>query len=480
MSLLYSNVLTREVEQNIPAQLRFKREANEDVIVSRMKWRVNTMSSATEYGSGVGTNAGIQKLMTFKILTENWLDPQSLRLTGTMTTGGTGLVSANLFTDAANVVYLLPQGDGVDSVFKSVRTSINSREFELIDNYNVLFPNLLTVASCPADTYNSVGTFQGNWIYLNKSSSNFNTPAVAPATDDATAQALANATSKNVFNNELYIAQNLVDGFDFSIPLHCGLFRTGTFIPPRVSIEIEITMEDIAKAFQVVRGTATPPAPTNYFYKIQNPTILVDQVSVHPTYNEKYNEVISTKGLAMETDVYACVANVVPASDKMMVNINRGVSRLRSMYNVMLDPTVTSYGLANFIPNLFKNFKATINGISYPSSDGIEGYAQAFDALQQSLGQLNDYNASSLIDYNKYAGKNNGWRAGNNETNAFILGLDFQKSDSRASGTDTAVTGGVIKLELNATTNMTAGNMLTFLHFDRGMLIKSDGIVLSE
>jgi hypothetical protein len=182
----------------------------------------------------------------------------------------------------------------------------------------------------------------------------------------------------------------------------------------------------------------------------------------------------------METDVYACVANVVPASDKMMVNINRGVSRLRSMYNVMLDPTVTSYGLANFIPNLFKNFKATINGISYPSSDGIEGYAQAYDCLQQSLGQLNDYNASSLIDYNKYAGKNNGWRAGNNETNAFILGLDFQKSDSRASGTDTAVTGGVIKLELNATTNMTAGNMLTFLHFDRGMLIKSDGIVLSE
>jgi hypothetical protein len=150
------------------------------------------------------------------------------------------------------------------------------------------------------------------------------------------------------------------------------------------------------------------------------------------------------------------------------------------MYSVMLDPTVTSYGLANFIPNLFKNFKATINGISYPSSDGIEGYAQAFDALQQSLGQLNDYNASSLIDYNKYAGKNNGWRAGNNETNAFILGLDFQKSDSRASGTDTAVTGGVIKLELNASNDMTAASMLTFLHFDRGMLIKSDGIVLSE
>jgi hypothetical protein len=480
MSLLYSNVLTREVEQSIPAQLRFKREANEDVIVSRMKWRVNTMSSATEYGSGVGNNAGIQKLMTFKILSENWLDPQSLRLTGKIVTGGDGLVSGNLFTDPLNQVYLLPQGDGVDSVFRSVRTSINSREFEFIDNYNVLFPNLLTVASCPSDTYNTAGTFQGNWIYLNKSSNVYNTPAVAPATDDATTQALATATLRNVFNNELYIVKNLVDGYDFSIPLHCGLFRTGQFIPPRVSIEIEITMEDIARAFEVVRGTTPPAAPTNYYYKIQNPTILVDQITVHPSYNEKYNEVINSKGLALETDVYACVTNPVPAASSMMFNINRGVSRLRSMYSVMVDPTVTSLGLANFISNHFKNFKATINGISYPSSDGIEGFAQAFDVLQQSLGQLNDYNASSLLDYNKYANKDNGWRAGNNETNAFILGLDFQKSDSRASGTDTAVTGGVINLQLNATANMTAGQMLTFLHFDRGMLIKSDGIVLSE
>jgi hypothetical protein len=265
-------------------------------------------------------------------------------------------------------------------------------------------------------------------------------------------------------------------GFDFSIPLHCGIFRTGTFLPPRMAIELEITMEDVDKAFTKVLGSAGV-AITNYSYTITNPAILVDQITVHPSYNEKYAEVIASKGLAMECDVYSTVKSDVPASSSMMVNINRGVSRLRSMYNVML---VGANTLSNFEPNNFANFKATINGIAYPSSDGVRGYAEAYDALMQSLSQLNDYNSASLLDYNKYAGQNYGWRNGTPENKCFILGLDFQKSDSRASGTDTAVTGGVIKLELNATANMTAGNMLTFLHFDRGMLIKSDGIVLSE
>jgi hypothetical protein len=485
MSLLYSNVLTREVEQNIPAQLRFKREANEDVIVSRMKWRVNSMSSATEYGSGVGTAANKQSLLTFKILCENWLDPQTVRLVGNVKVQGTGVNMAAPFSDPVNTNYLLPVGDSVDSLIRSVRTSINAREFEFVDNYNTLFGNLLTVASCPRDYYNSNGTLQGHWMYLNKSPSNVQNPTIVDATTAPTSYALGISNVSNIFNNQIYIAQKYaavdgvgtVVGFDFSIPLHCGIFRTGTFLPPRVAIELEITMEDVDKCFRKVLGSAAGAAITNYSYTITNPTILIDQITVHPTYNEKYNEVINAKGLAMECDVYSTVKSDVPASSSMMININRGVSRLRSMYNVMVTGTNT---LSNFEPNNFKNFKATINGIAYPSSDGVRGYAEAYDALMQSLSQLNDYNSASLLDYNKYAGKQDGWRAGAPENKCFILGLDFQKSDSRASGTDTAVTGGIVKLELNATANMTAGNMLTFLHFDRGMLIKSDGIVLSE
>jgi hypothetical protein len=84
------------------------------------------------------------------------------------------------------------------------------------------------------------------------------------------------------------------------------------------------------------------------------------------------------------------------------------------------------------------------------------------------------------LDFNKYNGTDYGWRGGAAEPSMFILGQDFQRSSSRASGLDTAVTGGIIKLELSATANMTAGQMYTFMHFDRALLIKSDGIVLSE
>jgi hypothetical protein len=147
----------------------------------------------------------------------------------------------------------------------------------------------------------------------------------------------------------------------------------------------------------------------------------------------------------------------------------------------MLDPTAGANKLSRFISNNFQSIKHTINGVSYPSSDGIVGYSQAWDALQQSLNQLNDYNSSTLLDYNKYTGKNYGWYAANTDETAFVIGLDFQRSDSRASGVDTAVQGGVIKVEMTASPAMpTATTMLSFIHFDRQLKIKNDGIMLFE
>jgi hypothetical protein len=482
-SLLYQNTLARAVEQNIPDQLRFKTMKNEDVIVSRSKWKVQPSSSATEYGSGVGANANIQKLLQFKIVSDKWLDPQTLRLTGRVQTGGTGIVTTDIFTVSAGKSYLYPNGDGVDSLFKNVRTDLASREFENIDNYNVLFPNLLTVASCPKDYYNSSCTVSGYWKYLEKSPVNMQNAVIPDATDSvlgaapaaSVVAAMANGNRANTFNSRLYITQMYDDGFDFSVPLHLGLFRTGTFLAPRMPIEIQITMEDVGIAFTKVG------AATDTFYKIINPVILVDQVEVHSDYMQKYNEVIASSGLSLECDVYTCVSNTVPNSNNAYFNINRGISRLRSIYSVMLDPTAGASKLSRFISNNFQSIKHTINGVSYPSSDGIVGYSQAWDALQQSLNQLNDYNSSTLLDYNKYTGKNYGWYAANTDETAFVIGLDFQRSDSRASGVDTAVQGGVIKVEMTASPAMpTATTMLSFIHFDRQLKIKNDGIMLFE
>jgi hypothetical protein len=275
------------------------------------------------------------------------------------------------------------------------------------------------------------------------------------------------------------------DGFDFSIPLHLGIFRTGTFIPPRVSIEIEINFDDVDRCFTKVLGSAAGMALTNQCYQMSNVAILVDQIQVHPSYMEKFNEVIAGKGLALETDVYATVSNPIGDSSSLTVNINRGVSRLRTIYSVM----PAGSDLATYPVRNFKSMKYTVNGVSYPSSDGVVGTAEAYDCLMQSLGQLNDYNSCSLLDFNKYCGQEYGWRGGAAEPTLFILGQNFQRSESsRASGLDTAISGGLVKLEMLGSASLNpavggvvpAANIYTFLHYDRAMLIKSDGIVLSE
>ncbi len=127
--------------------------------------------------------------------------------------------------------------------------------------------------------------------------------------------------------------------------------------------------------------------------------------------------------------------------------------------------------------------KYVINGRAFPSGNGVCGQAEAWDQLQESLGQLNDLNAESILDYQSYiSGDTNqyGWNGGLGSIPQFILGQDFQKADSRATGVDTAVLGGLITINVHFSAAPTACQMLSFLHYDRGLLIKSNGIVISE
>jgi hypothetical protein len=364
---------------------------------------------------------------------------------------------------------------------------LGSNEFENIENYNVLFGNVLPLCSMPEQYYKKQATLEGCFKNLSKSPRVYDNAITLVDATDAASGSMTNSNRKNQFNPKAYAMQlwNVVvdaagvatGGFDFSCPLHLAITRTGTFLPPRVPIDIEITMEDVNVAFAKVN------APTNYAYLLNNLYLTVDQLQVHPSYQSKYMEVINADGLTMECDVYAKVANPTGASTTATLNISRGVSRLRSMYSVMMviaNAGTAENNLCTFLPNNFKSIRYVINGRSYPSSNGIVGFAEAYDALQQSLGHLNDLNATSMLDFNAYSGQNYGWRGANTEVPQFVLGQDFQKADSRASGVDTAVQGGLITIQLEATGNMTASTLHTWLHFDRGIMIKSDGIVVSE
>ena len=455
--LLENNHLMKSVNQRVPIQAKYRTEPAEDVITDRNKIQVYPLNGRN-FGSGVGTAAGKNQIINFRLKSDDFIDGNTVRLQFKYQTGGAGQSA-----DATNFSYLL-HDDQMHSIIRNLKISINSQNLENIDNYGS-HVNMLTYASCPAEYYKKVlSATEGAYRY------------VVDSLPD----------NESAFGAAIYEGQRSVAGYYVSLPLHCGLLRQTAFLPPNLPIDIQINLADVAKCCRRLTG-GTGVAMTNYYYDLSDVQISYDAVRLHEAYYARFQQEVASSGVPIELDTYQNIDVTLQNQAVNTLILSRGVSRLRSIYAVIqasapvdnADGSQSKFLSVGGLEQLYFQ----INGRYYPNNNGYQNTAMAYDGLMEAMGQLGDYDARNMLTWNRYNNATNGSGAGD-MGDMFIMGQNFQKSFSaRSSGLDSASMGGIVNVYLKT---VNAGGALngkvfrSYLHFDKAITLSAGGVSISE
>ena len=470
--LLENNHLMKSVNQRVPIQAKYRTEMAEDIITDRNKIQIYPLNGR-DFGSGVGTQSGKNQIINFRLKSDDFIDGNTVRLqfkyqiSGAGTAGATGTVIAYRNSTNYNVIL---HDDQMHSIIRNMKISINSQNLENIDNYGS-HVNMLTYASTPPEYYKKVlSATEGAYRYVEDSLPNNN----------------------SAFNTTTYEGRRSVEGYYVSIPLHCGLFRQTSFLPPNLPIDIQLQLDDVNKCCRALRAGSTATGvlytvPTNYAYNVSEVQLSYDAVRLHEAYYARFQQEVASSGVPIELDTYQNIDVTLQNSAVNTLILSRGVSRLRSIYAVIQksapadldDGSQSKFLSAGGLQQLYFQ----INGRYYPNNNGYQNTAMAYDGLLEAMGQMGDYDARNMLTWNRY--NNNEYGSVDGDMgDMFIVGQNFQKSFSaRSSGLDSASMGGIVNVYLkSANTGGALGGKVfrSYLHFDKAITLQSGGVSISE
>jgi hypothetical protein len=369
------------------------------------------------------------------------------------------VVSFNLTTWDSSVAVanaVVVPDDGAWSVFRRCLVSVNST---LMDDTDMLAKkvNAEVYATASQDWYNSVGTFCGLWKY--------NTTRFGYSPGTSVGGALATDTLISKYNSlaKSQLFDNFVQSTDltgvagpaipgqnkFSIPLSLltSFFRNDTLFPSRNAgqLYVQLNLASAVEALWATNPTLTSAYAGTPNFRIDNLTMEIDYVDLHPTYLEMMDGLIespSGEGVSWAFDAHlVATQNINAGSGQQSVVVSKASQNLRSLQVLVQPQNGMSSGIypaqSTFPnPNLI-DIQYRIGSLYFPAFTAV-GENRAFMDLQNAFGSPESIDKCGLVDnWNYYlhttsttagSAPSTTTSANNNGTTTTTLGLTYSNS----------------------------------------------------
>ena len=431
----------------VPEYLQYKKKGIQNCVSAkrRVKQDIVTQPNLTEGST-----------FPIKINSQNWIDPQSLRL------------GFNFNFNVAPTTYAKFNDDtGINGLIRNVRVTSNSKNLESISNYNLLQKIQYSCSVSNDWKQAQGGMLEGFGSYLTSTNSSItsasniiNGPPLKPAVSLATANA-------------------------YSIALWTGMLGQCHRLLPNMLLNLVIDL-DLAPFldFCIVDGGATS-------YQVNNVYIVYDEYVVSDLYRQVFEEAVRTKGISFD---YNTITNsqqqISGNTTSISSTINDSAKQLLSVYTTIRpsDIATASFtqgktapaGPSTFGPSIIGYYSATpfvgyctnletIAGkkvISAQFKLGTTNYPEfpitkSVDMYQMSLQAMNRANSLQLdmpLSCNKYVGP----------CRTFWLGCDFENSKSSDNSQYSGINTSGHSLQLNVLLSDVKGSPV-----DAGVVVPS-------
>jgi len=393
------------------------------VITGRRRVRLVPQSGQT-YGSG--NSAGVVNILIQD--GQAYADLLSATLSFTLTTfGGVAQPSAAPATATACVV-----DDGAYSVFRRCLVSVNSTLMDDID-FLPKKVNAEVYATASQDWYNGVGSFCGLWKY--------NTTALGFEPGSSGAALITNADaliSKYNVNQRIPLQSLKVQsstlgsaGFPwvagqnkYSVPvsLLSSFFRNDVLFPARNAGQLYLQL-NVASALEALYAGASQ---TNPGFSINNLTLELDYVDLHPTYLAMMDDIIeapSGSGVQWKFDAHMTATQSLSSASpsillygstassagggggQQSIIVSKASQNMRSL-QVVVQPTA-GLSAGNWFPQStfanpgFVDIQYRIGSLYFPAFTAV-GEQRAFMDLQNAFGSPESVDKAGLVDCLNY------------------------------------------------------------------------------
>ena len=418
----------------VPEYLQYKKKAIQNCVSAkrRVKQDIVTIPNVT-----AGTTIPI------RINSQNWIDPQSLRVGFSFNFVGNPTTYAKFNDDT-----------GVNGIVKSVKVSSNSKNLEFISNYNLLQKIQYSCSVSNDWKQAQGGMLEGFGSYLTSTS--------------------GVTSASNVVNGPpLKPAVSLATANTYSIALWTGMLGQCHRLLPNMLLNINIDLEFAPFLdFCVVDGGATS-------YQVNNVYIVYDEYVVSDLYRQVFEEAVRTKGISFD---YNTITNsqqqISGNTTNISSTINDSAKQLLSVYTSIrpsdiatanfkqgktggtaggLGAGVIGYQdatLAGYCTNLESVAGKKVISAQYKL--GTTNYPEfpltkLVDMYQMSLQAMNRANSLQLdmpLSYNKYVGP----------CRTFWLGCDFENSKSSDNSQYSGINTSGHSLQLNVSLSDVLGS----------------------
>ncbi len=306
--------------------------------------------------------------------------------------------------------------DGAYSVFRRSLVSVNST---LMDDTDMLPKkvNAEIYATASQDWYNSVGSFCGLWKYNTTRFGYTPVASVAGALSTDTLLSKYNALGKAVLYNDFVQSTDLTgvagpavpgqNKFSVPISLLTSFFRNDTLFPSRNAgqLYLQLNLASAVEALWASNPNLTAAWAGAANYRIDNLTLEIDYVDLHPTYLEMMDGLIespSGEGVSWAFDAHlVATQNINAGTGQQSVVVSKASQNLRSL-QVLVQPQA---GMSSGIypsqstfpnPNLI-DIQYRIGSLYFPAFTAV-GENRAFMDLQNAFGSPESIDKCGLVD----------------------------------------------------------------------------------
>ena len=410
----------------------------------------NCVSAKKRVKQDIVTNSNLTTGNPINIVinSQNWIDPQSLR------------IGFNFNLNAAPTTYAKFNDDcGINAIFKSIKvnSTAGSKNLECIYNYGLL--QKIQYSCSISNDYKQCqgGLLEGMGSFLTSTSNGL----ISSSSNIINGPSLMTAISNSTANQ-------------YSIPLWTGMLGQCHRLLPNMLLRINFDLEFAPFLdFICVDGGATS-------YQVNNVYIVYDEYIVSDLYRQVFEEAVRTKGISFDYNTITQSQVQVPAlTTNIQATITDSAKQLLSLFVTIRPSDITSATSSQVSAvataaagavttgvivaagtGLCTNLE-TISGSKVISAQfrlGTTNYPEFpltkyVDMYQMSLQSMNRANALQLdmpLSYNKYVGA----------SRCFWLGVDFENSKSADNSQYSGINTSGHAIQMNVTLKDTSASMV--------------------
>ena len=398
------------VPSGIPDYLKFKSKRVQTAVLAKNKVRDDILCTA---------NVTSGAILKGRFSSQNFIDPQSVRLVFTMTTSAD--VPAFKFHNDA----------GANAIIKSLRVTSGSTAVEWIQNYNLLMTMLYAV-SVSNDWKKTLGWVEGFGTDINAGTGDYG------------------------LNCPDYAHMTGAGSVNFALPIHSGLFSMNERLIPNSSLNLVLDIE-LAGPRSVFTSTAGDQT-----YVLNNVALEYDEYVVSEAYSAVYQQAL----LNLITFDYTTFSNInIALATGTTINTitTDSQKQLRSIYTIVRDSgavaaSINQTDLDSIAGSKMSDFQYRIGSQMVPLYK-VKNLQEAFIMTLDSFNRANIKRDDYPLTFSKYNG---------NFGRRFFVGVDLEKSKTSSSEFYAGLNTNALQLQFTMTLTGTGASVSAAGSIDAG------------